>query len=174
MEYLTIVSAVSPGECAALARLATGKTVLEIGSYLGRSTIAMATTARQVMAVDWHRGDAHNGYGDSACEFLSNLGRHGVRDRVVPVIGRSQDVGALLMPVFDFSFVDGFHGYDETLEYIDLCCRLVRPGGLIAFHDYFDRDSFRVRSAVDSRFPALVDLVESLAVVRVPANGEGA
>lgn len=44
-------------ECEALQKLATGKTCLEIGSFLGKSTVAMAETARVVRAVDTFRSN---------------------------------------------------------------------------------------------------------------------
>ncbi|WP_435016212.1 O-methyltransferase [Tundrisphaera sp. TA3] len=165
-----IPGAVTPAECRRLADLAAGRAVLEIGSQAGRSTIAMAATARVVHAIDWHRGDPHAGFKDTLATFLANLDRHGVRDQVIPHVGRAQEVGPVLRDgAFDFAFVDGWHDEAETHRYIDLVSRVVAPGGLVAFHDYFDRDTFRVKAAVDARFPGGPDeVVESLAIVRLP------
>src|SRR6267143_459084 len=80
-----VVSAVTQDECAQLQRLASGKLVLELGSDFGRSTIVLAQTAALVFAVDWHKGDPHAGHRDTAAEFIRNITRYGVRDKVVAV-----------------------------------------------------------------------------------------
>jgi SAM-dependent methyltransferase len=128
-------------ESTALAQLATGKIVLEIGSYKGRSTVAMATVARQVHAVDWHNGDAGTkaaaGDGCSLPAFVENIARAGVREKVVAHVGRFEDVLPLLADSsFDLAFIDGAHDDDSVRHDLRQARRLLVPGGVLAFHDW--------------------------------------
>lgn len=38
--------------------------------------------------------------------------------------------------VFDWVYIDTDHSYQLTSLELDLCCRKVKPGGIIAGHDY--------------------------------------
>lgn len=155
----------SPAELARLAELADKRTVLEVGSWLGASTVAMAATARIVHAVDWHRGDPHAGDDETVHQFLDNLASHGVRDRVVAHIGRTEDVLPILRPrSFDFAFHDAFHETDAVLADLAAMWPLMAPGSQIAVHDY---GLFGVKDAVDTY--RLVELTETLAVIEAAA-----
>lgn len=126
----------SEHEAMALARLAHDKSVLEIGSYCGRSTIAMAQTARSVDSIDWHNGDGMSGDGGTLEKFKFNLKKYKLGDRVKIHLGRTQDIAPTLPDKsFDMAFIDGAH--DEASFSIDAkeSLRLVKPGGAIAVHD---------------------------------------
>lgn len=127
-------------EGTALGYLAEGKRVLEIGSYLGRSTVIMARVAKLVMAVDWHRGDEFTTKAtpglDTLQPYLENLERCGVRDKVISVVGDARMVAPLLAEgAFDFAFVDANHTLDAALHDGELALRCVRSGSIVAFHD---------------------------------------
>lgn len=156
-----------PAEVARLAELATGRTVLEVGSWLGASTVAMARTALMVHSIDWHRGDPHAGDDETMHPFLDNLAASGFRDKVVAHIGRSEDVLPILREgVFDFAFHDAYHTAEAVTADVGRIVPLLKPGSLLAFHDY---GLFGVQEAVDRlTFGKLVELTETLAVVRVP------
>lgn len=129
-------TALSELETLALERWARDGVVLELGAELGYSTLTMARVARQVVSVDWHRGyDGQNRHHDTALGFLYNIKE--VRETVIPMIGRFEDVLPLLgAEHFDFVFLDGGHVRDQVIFCIDQCRRLVRPGGMVATHDY--------------------------------------
>jgi hypothetical protein len=59
---------------------------------------------------------------------------------------------------FDFVYIDARHDYDSVLEDLEAWCAKVRPGGIMAGHDYVDGDlpegEFYVKSAVDEFFGA--------------------
>ena len=59
---------------------------------------------------------------------------------------------------FDFVYIDARHDYDSVLEDLEAWCSKVRPGGIMAGHDYVDGDlpegEFYVKSAVDEFFGA--------------------
>src|SRR5260370_33172975 len=85
-----IATAVTRNEATELARLAAGKTVLEMGAYHGFSTIVLASVAELVYSVDWHQGDEHAGGGDTWEIFTANLAKYGVADRARISRGRLQ------------------------------------------------------------------------------------
>ena len=124
-----VLSNVTPAECSRLAQLATGRRVLEIGSYLGRSTIAMASTAEVVHSIDPHNGgpaEAPN----TLPGFLANLERYGVRERVIVHIGVSTQIAALFRPTsFDLVFIDAAHHRPYVDQDLLLALRCLAPGG---------------------------------------------
>jgi hypothetical protein len=124
-----------PIEGHALAEVARNRTVLEIGSYAGRSTICMAQTALAVHAVDHHQGDAGTGPADTLAAFTENINRYGVAGKVFPYVGRSTEV-QLNGTLFDMAFIDGAH--DELSVRTDLAVAMnrLKPGGVIAMHDW--------------------------------------
>lgn len=100
----------------------------------------MAHAARHLVSVDWHRGDkdtdsARRGFTLPA--LLANLDWCGVRDRVTVIVGRSQEACPVLAPAaFDLCFVDGAHSQEQVDWDSRQALRLVRPGGVIAWHDW--------------------------------------
>lgn len=137
MRRPAIESWTSDAEAAELARLATGKTVLEVGTYKGFGAVLMAQAGATVWAVDWHRGDPDLGPTDTLCAWWTNVRRAGVADRVVGLVGRSSGVlPALRSQWFDMAFIDGHHSYEACSEDTGLVLPLLREGGVIAWHDY--------------------------------------
>ncbi len=131
-----IPSAVSREECERLGALAEGKTVLEVGSEFGRSTIALAGAAAVVHSVDWHHGDVGSGFKDSLPEFWKNLGAYGMREKVIVHIGRWEDVaGVLRWQYFDMAFIDGDHQQEAVVRDLALVAAAIRPGALVVMHD---------------------------------------
>jgi hypothetical protein len=59
---------------------------------------------------------------------------------------------------FDFVYIDARHDYESVKEDLEAWCAKVRPGGVLAGHDYVDGDlpqgEFYVKSAVDEFFGA--------------------
>lgn len=169
-------SAVSKEECEKLAQLATGKIVLEIGSYLGRSTIALASDARIVHAVDWHQGDTHTGSEDTLLEFLQNIWRYGVREKIVMHLGKNQDILPHFEPgSFQMVFIDSFHERTAVQRDLRDAYRILAGRGTIAFHDYGLHHSqdgvvFGVTGVVDEFVKARglkLEVVNTLAVVEL-------
>jgi predicted O-methyltransferase YrrM len=148
-----------------LADLAQEKTVLEVGAHYGRSTIALASTAKRVFSLDWHQGDGFTkGWGFTAGTYLKNLLRYRVINQVVPIIGRGEDVAPTLTDeFFELVFIDADHAYQAVLENIDLFVPKAKPGAPIAFHDYTIEGCFE-RQAVDEKFGKPDELIDSLAI----------
>ena len=129
--YPDIPTAITRRESDLLAELTAGKTVLEIGSYLGYSTVWMALNGARVDAVDDHK------WMDSRLTFEDNLRRFGVVEKVQPFPCRSQDIDPRLMSYFyGAAFIDGDHSYENATFDLKLARRVVKPGGWIIAHDY--------------------------------------
>jgi predicted O-methyltransferase YrrM len=131
-------------EARALQALARDRLVLEIGSWLGRSTVAMAQVADHVVAVDHHHGSAeHQDWqtgeeADTLRGFVRNLDAYGVRDKVSVCVMDAGRLSSLFRPdSFDLVFIDGAHDFGSVLRDGLTALKLVRlrSVGVIAFHD---------------------------------------
>lgn len=155
-----------PDEGKALAELARGKRVLEIGSFCGLSTVCMARTAEHVTAVDFFDGRATPIPGDTKSNFDANIARYGLSHKVA-----TQHPAEPLTGEYDFIFIDGDHSEGAVRTNIEQTLAVLAPGGLIAFHDYAHSDP-GVVAAVNEFIEGGATLIakyETLAVVRPPA-----
>jgi len=136
-------------EAALLFRLARGKSrIVEIGSYRGKSTVMMATSAGPgscVWAIDPHlefAGDGVAGYSDEDQRVLERaLVTNNVADRVThwPISSRDAFARWQAAPPaanLDMVFIDGDHNYPEVLFDLLSWTPHVARGGTIACHDY--------------------------------------
>ena len=131
MNYPNIPTAITRRESNLIAELTAGKHVLEIGSYLGYSTVWMALNGAWVTAVDPHE------WMDTRLAFEENLTRYGVADRINAVFRPSQAVPTELDGfTWEAAFIDGDHSYENALFDLRLARNVVRPGGWILAHDY--------------------------------------
>lgn len=85
-------------------------------------------------------------------EELENIIRagYGSSGRYIRILGRSQDVArAWRFGYVDLLFVDGGHSYADCYGDLALWYPHVRPGGIIAVHDYEAAMLPAIRPAVD-------------------------
>ena len=134
-----------PHEAEALERLALGQVVMEIGCYMGRSTVAMVPGAHKVISID---------------TFLFGKGKHqrGENGRPIPpavkpdtreIFERNTKPWIGKIEVFEMNslkavklewepvgllFIDGGHDYATVLSDCGFL-KWVIPGGYAAFHD---------------------------------------
>lgn len=144
-------------EAKELGRLAAGKSVLELGAYKGRSTVVMAKTAKQVVSVDWHKGDYAIGESDTLDEFL-----HNTKDyvNVVPIVSKTEDVAPLLTDyTFDMVFVDAAHDFHSVQH--DMRLAQSQQPRVIAVHDW---GKFEIIPALTAMGLAPTRVVGSLAI----------
>jgi predicted O-methyltransferase YrrM len=119
--------------------------VVEIGSWKGRSTVAVASAVAArpeggvVHAIDPHRGGVpHRFFGeeDTFDQFLANVERAGLSGVVDPIRATS---AAARAKVSDGSvhvlFVDGSHRLEDVRADIEIWEPSLCPGARIAFHD---------------------------------------
>jgi predicted O-methyltransferase YrrM len=140
--------------------------IVEIGSAYGRSTVCLAWGARlshngKVYAVDPHIGGRafRQDIGERAKEYTSldlfeaNIRRFNLKDYIVPVVATSEDAAKNWKNNnVRLVFVDGWHSYDAVKHDILAWSPFVKPGGIIALHDYQMED---IRQAVHDSLPQL-------------------
>ena len=124
-----------------LRELATDRTVLEIGSLFGRSTICMAHVAHHVHAVDPHRPgncDFRMEFRgrDTLAELRQNLRTAGVDRRVSLHVCTVGELWLSSEPLFDLAFIDGSHHRNAVLLDLRFAAACLKTDGLIACHDH--------------------------------------
>ena len=146
--------------------------IVEVGSYKGRSTTALALacrgTGRRVIAIDTFCGnngdfteekDSLNWTGGTFLhEFMANLRKNGLEEYVVPVRGLSHEVAQTWAKPIDMLFIDCSHDYDDVLRDIDLLFPWVKPGGIIGLHDVTEGWPGPLRVWQEHLRPKLVDI----------------
>jgi predicted O-methyltransferase YrrM len=109
--------------------------VLEIGTNIGTSTIALALgqkvrgSARRIHTVDMKRHP----------ELDANLAEAGVADHVEVVVSTSGELARRWRAPIELLWIDGDHSYPGCLADIRAFARHVVTGGYIGFHDFADR-----------------------------------
>jgi len=117
--------------------------IAEIGSWQGRSTLALAENTRGIVfAIDtWkgspeHTPDQIGPEGWLFEQFARNLGGQ----PVFPIVGHSVDVARHFLNTgskyFDMIFIDGDHAEESVRADIKAWRPLLQPGGLLCGHDF--------------------------------------
>jgi predicted O-methyltransferase YrrM len=123
--------------------------VLEIGTALGGTLFGFAQVAAPnalLVTIDLPAGGFGGGYYPARGYLYRRFARG--RQTIHPLLGdshRGETVARIQKllggrPV-DFLFVDGDHEYKGVVKDYELYAPLVRPGGLIAFHDIVPGDA---------------------------------
>lgn len=116
--------------------------IVEIGSYKGRSAVALALGSKsagreKVFSVDPHI--------EGTLEiFRQNLNKFGVADYVNIMVCNSDEASRDLKQKVRLLFIDGLHYYEYVKKDISAFKDMVIDGGIIAFHDYNFRGVARV------------------------------
>ena len=131
--------------------------IMEIGTYCGKSTIYLATAARDcgqmVISVDHHHGseehqpgweyhdaslaDPRTGRLDTLPAFRAAIAAAGLDDSVIAIVGRSADVATLWRAPLGLVFIDGGHTDDAAAADYAGWSPWVTAGGALAIHDVF-------------------------------------
>lgn len=143
----------SPDQAERLYRAAAathaGDTIVEIGSFRGRSTIVLASAAPQgvqLVAIDPHAGNDRGpqeleGFAAAAATdhdvFNANLAAAGVADRVRHVRAFSDAAHRHVEGDLAVLYVDGAHRYAPARADIRDWGARVAPGGTMLIHDSF-------------------------------------
>jgi predicted O-methyltransferase YrrM len=143
----------NPGEgevLAALMRSVQARRVVEIGCNDGRTAKLML---RNVPTIDRYIGiDVPPGY-EFLCSVQKNEvparpGRHALEEKGFELLLRprgSFDVHPVEIGEADVVFIDGDHSAPAVHHDTQLARRVLRPGGLIIWHDYHDLGTVDVR-----------------------------
>lgn len=162
----TIKTSVSEDESKKLVELARGKTVLEIGSWLGYSAMLMAPVAEHVFTIDWHLGDKFTGFQNTREAFFKNI--EPMRFKITALVGNTKHILPMLKEsYFDFVFVDGDHSYESANYDVGYAYAVSRDRtGVIAVHDY--GKYLGVTQAVDNRKDEFnIEVFDTLAVMKL-------
>lgn len=126
-----------------------GDTIVEIGSFRGRSTIVLASAAPlgvQIVAIDPHAGNDRgpqeiDGFEAAAANdhdvFNANLATAGVAERVQHIRSFSDAAHDQVVGDLAVLYVDGAHRYAPARSDIREWGRRVGPGGTLLIHDSF-------------------------------------
>lgn len=113
-------------------------TVVEIGSYEGRSTVALALAVRDAGGGRVHAIDPHGPGSDRYEVFLDNLRRAGVAELVEPLRTTSRDARWRFEDrSVDVLFVDGSHEYEVVSRDLFDWTSALADGAIAAFNDPF-------------------------------------
>ncbi len=136
-----------PEEGRLLRRLAAAAdpdgSIVEIGSWQGRSTIWLAAGAAagrgaRVFAIDPHVGTSLRREGESTEHLLRrNLARAGVDDRVEVVVATSEQAAAGWRGPISLLWIDGDHEYESVRRDLELWEPHLLPDAVVALHDTF-------------------------------------
>ncbi len=120
---------------------------LEVGNWLGDSTLTLAEVAQANMGtlycVDWWKGnigtdlEAIASQEDIFSLFWQRVCQEGFEDIVVPIRSSSDAAAEILKDqAFDLVFIDGDHRYEQTLKDIRNYAAFIKPdGGILCGHD---------------------------------------
>lgn len=120
----------------------SNKTMIEIGSFVGESTVLFAQSFKEVIAID----PFLEGYDDlDPTSYLfefknvyqTYLDRTGDYKNIKTIVSTSNDaVSKLEGSKYDFVYIDGLHTYEGVKTDITNYLPLVKEGGVIGGHDY--------------------------------------
>jgi predicted O-methyltransferase YrrM len=126
----------------------------EIGTWIGRSAVLISLGLRgkcnpRLYCVDpfdlvadepWHKTTYKEQMGLPTLSrkrvFLRTLKVHGVDHIAEPVEALSRGAAASFDRPLDFLFIDGDHSYANVLGDYEAWSPKLKPGGVLAFHDY--------------------------------------
>jgi len=124
------------------------ETVIEVGSWLGVSTIWMAENVvdgGKVYAVDHWKGSWEHQPGRYAYnevlhrlyeQFLSNVIDKGMTERIVPVRMESGEAAAALDVKADLIYIDASHEFEPVLRDLEVWYPHLKEGGVFCGDDY--------------------------------------
>jgi hypothetical protein len=167
----------------ALRKARDGAIFVEVGAYLGRSTIYLASRIKQSgknirfyvadlwdgwFYDDYHQQTPMRESGDVFWHFMRHLRAARVEDVVIPLKMSSLMAARLFDPgSVDFVFLDGDHSEQAVREDLQAWYPLVKPGGMLGVHDYSITDFPGVEAALDQ-------FLEKEGVKGQPSRGVGA
>lgn len=112
---------------------------VEVGSYLGASSLFIASALKQskyaskLYCVDtWNNNAMSDGEQDTWIAFRRNTENF---KNIFPLRGTSVRVGADFHNKIDFLFLDGDHSYEGVKTDVDTWLPKVKSGGVVAMHD---------------------------------------
>jgi predicted O-methyltransferase YrrM len=166
--------------------------VIEVGSWMGASTCFIAGGLKgagaKIFAVDnfqglstcgedsaWYNRHFKKLGSNSTLEiFRANFAALGFAERAEPVVSDSLAAAKTLAAkrgAIDFIFIDGDHSYEACKADIEAWTPFVKPGGVIAFHDFGSRADGVTRAIFEAikagRFADIIGQANTIIAFRV-------
>jgi predicted O-methyltransferase YrrM len=162
-EAPAILTSITEAESAVLRGLAAGAgEAVDVGSAYGYSAVVMALAGARVTTIDPHAGENPGTLG----ALMANLQAYQANSVTVSV-GTSQEVlPRLPAGWFGLVFVDGDHREPAVEHDVTWALKLLRPGGVLACHDWDEATCPGVRAALERLLGPPPELVDTLAVYR--------
>lgn len=123
----------------------SNKTMIEIGSFVGESTVLFAQSFKEVIAIDpfladYDPADPTSYLFEFKNVYQTYLERTGDHQNIKTIVFTSNDALEQLKGLqFDFVYIDGLHTYEGVKTDIINYLPLVKTGGVIGGHDYTDK-----------------------------------
>ena len=131
--------------------------VLEIGTYCGKSTLNFALIAKKIdgliYTIDHHTGSEEHQLGEeyhdedlydkrlkkfnTLPEFLKNLRSSNLGKFIIPIISKSSDASKTFSESISLLFIDGGHSLEAALCDYNSWKDKICSGGLLVIHDVF-------------------------------------
>ena len=131
--------------------------VLEIGTYCGKSTLNFALVAKKIdgliYTVDHHTGSEEHQLGEeyhdedlydkrlekfnTLPEFLKNLRSSNLGKYIIPILNKSSEASKTFSELISLLFIDGGHSHEAALSDYNSWKDKICSGGLLVIHDVF-------------------------------------
>ena len=131
--------------------------VLEIGTYCGKSTLNFALIAKKIdgliYTVDHHTGSEEHQLGEeyhdedlydkrlekfnTLPEFLKNLKSSNLGNYIIPILSKSSEASKTFSETISLLFIDGGHSHEAALTDYNSWKDKICSGGLLVIHDVF-------------------------------------
>ena len=131
--------------------------VLEIGTYCGKSTLNFAFIAKKidglVYTVDHHMGSEEHQLGEeyhdevlydkrlkkfnTLPEFLKNLRSSNLGKYIIPILSKSSEASKTFTELISLLFIDGGHSLEAAFSDYNSWKDKICSGGLLVIHDVF-------------------------------------
>lgn len=152
--------------------------IVEIGSFKGKSTVALALGLKEsgkggfVWAVDPHEGEIRIGKKSNEqtyAEFLKTIHELNVEMVVRPILDTSARAAKRWKKSIRLLFIDGLHDYEHVQADIAYWSSWVVNNGVIAFHDAFcgQHDVWRAISTYIFHRSDIVDIGTASSILYV-------
>lgn len=138
-QWFSIPGYLFPEEGRLLQVLSWGKAVLEVGCFLGKSTVAMAPHAQNLICVDPWTGSLDGDPGDDTQgelwynTFLQNI-KPWVH-KIMVIRAHSWQVAFHMRRPLDLIYIDGDHRFNAVVLDVKTFKPYLAPGGVMVFHD---------------------------------------
>ena len=131
--------------------------VLEIGTYCGKSTLNFALVAKKIggliYSVDHHTGSEEHQLGEeyhdedlydrrlekfnTLPELLKNLRTSSLGKYIIPILSKSSEASKTFSELISLLFIDGGHSHEAALSDYNSWKEKICSGGLLVIHDVF-------------------------------------